>query len=192
MCKSNQTYHTKPAKPNLPNQTCQTKPAKPNLPNQSCQTKTIKPNLPKQTYQTKPPKPNLRNQTYQTKATKPKLLVKAVNAWVRSAFGNVLSKEALVSPFRLKLRQIVEEDLFGHCFAWMSCLVSNINVQAIFVEDTKCQDLMKSMMSKSFVMILTVPGIWSKKYTVMMSTVRTSHYWCRTYFSCLLSHTSCW
>ena len=29
------------------------------------------------------------NQTYQTKPTKPKLLVKAVNAWVRSAFGNV-------------------------------------------------------------------------------------------------------
>ena len=30
------------------------------------------------------------NQTHLTKPTKPKLLVKAVNAWVRSAFGNVL------------------------------------------------------------------------------------------------------
>ena len=38
-------------------------------------------------------KPNLPNQTYQTKTnqTKSKLLAKAVDAWVRSAFGNVLS-----------------------------------------------------------------------------------------------------
>ena len=81
-------------KPNLPNQTYQTKPTESNLPNQT------KPNQPNQTYQTKPTKPNLPNQTYQTKSnlayqaywakpTKPKLLVKAVNAWVRSAFGNV-------------------------------------------------------------------------------------------------------
>ena len=42
-----------------------------------------------QTYQTKPTKPNLPNQTYLTKPTKQKLLVKVVNAWVRSAFGNV-------------------------------------------------------------------------------------------------------
>ena len=39
-----------------------------------------------QTYQTKSTKPNFPNQTYQTK---PKLLVKAVDSWVRSAFGNV-------------------------------------------------------------------------------------------------------
>merc|ERR1712107_281279 len=41
---------------------------------------------------TKPNKSNLPNQTYQTKPTKPtkpNLLVKAVNTWVRSAFGNV-------------------------------------------------------------------------------------------------------
>ena len=44
-----------------------------------------------QILQTKPTKPNLPNQTHLTKPTKPKLLVKAVNAWVRSAFGNVLS-----------------------------------------------------------------------------------------------------
>ena len=46
------------------------------------------------TIQTKPTKPNLHNlpnQTYQTKLTKPKLLVKAVNTWVRSAFGNVFN-----------------------------------------------------------------------------------------------------
>ena len=30
-----------------------------------------------------------RQQTHLTKPTKQKLLVKAVNAWVRSAFGNV-------------------------------------------------------------------------------------------------------
>ena len=50
------------------------------------QTKPTKP-----TYQTKPTKPNLPNQTYQTKPTKLNLLVKAVNAWVRSAFGNIYS-----------------------------------------------------------------------------------------------------
>ena len=44
---------------------------------------------PSQTYQTKPTNPNLPNQMCPTKPTKPKLLVKAVNAWVRSAFGNV-------------------------------------------------------------------------------------------------------
>ena len=43
-----------------------------------------------QNLQTKPTKPNLPNQTHLTKPTKPKFLVKAVNAWVRSAFGNVL------------------------------------------------------------------------------------------------------
>ena len=42
-----------------------------------------KPNLPIQT------KSNLAYQAYWTKPTKPKLLVKAVNAWVRSAFCNV-------------------------------------------------------------------------------------------------------
>ena len=42
-----------------------------------------KPNLPIQT------KSNLAYQAYWTKPAKPKLLVKAVNAWVRSAFGNV-------------------------------------------------------------------------------------------------------
>ena len=101
----NKTYRTKPAKPNLPNQTFPTKPTKPkqtyqrkptkpNLPNQP-----TKPNLPNQTYltnsnmpkQAKHSQPSLLNQTNQTKPTKrkPKSLVKAVNAWVRSAFGNV-------------------------------------------------------------------------------------------------------
>ena len=59
-------------------QNLQNKPPKPNLPNQTYQTKPTKPILPNQTYQTKPFLPNL-----------PKLLVKAVNAWVRSGFGNV-------------------------------------------------------------------------------------------------------
>ena len=55
---------------------------KPNLPNQTIQTK---PN------RTEPTKPNqtLAYQACWTKPTKPKLLVKAVNPWVRSAFGNV-------------------------------------------------------------------------------------------------------
>ena len=48
-----------------------------------------------QTYQTKPDKQtyqtksNVAYQAYWTKTTKPKLLVKAFNPWVRSAFGNV-------------------------------------------------------------------------------------------------------
>ena len=50
--------------------------------------KHTKQNLPYRTYQTKS---NLAYQTYWTKPIKPKLLVKAVNAWVRSAFGNVLN-----------------------------------------------------------------------------------------------------
>ena len=54
------------------NQTYQTKPAKSNLPNKTYQTKSI-----------------IAYQDYWTKPTKPKLVVKAVNAWVRSAFGNV-------------------------------------------------------------------------------------------------------
>ena len=45
------------------------------------ESKLGQPCLPNQT------KPNLANQAYQTK---PKLLGKAVDAWVRSAFGNVL------------------------------------------------------------------------------------------------------
>ena len=76
-------------KPIKPNRDYQIKPTRLNLPTQTFQTKPTKPNLPNQTYQTKPTKPNLPNQTQITKPTKPKLLVKAVNAWVRSAFGNV-------------------------------------------------------------------------------------------------------
>ena len=74
-----------PARPGelskLLNQTDQTKPS---LPNQTYQSK---PSLPNRSYQTKS---NLAYQAYWTKPIKPKLLVKAVNAWVRSAFGNVL------------------------------------------------------------------------------------------------------
>ena len=73
----------------MQNKPAKIKPAKPNLPNPTCQIKPTKPNIPNQTYQTKPIKPNLQNQTHQTKPTTPKLLVKVVNAWVRSAFGNV-------------------------------------------------------------------------------------------------------
>ena len=75
-----QTYQTKPTKPNLPN-----------LPNQTNRTKPTKPNLPNLTYQTKL---KIAYQAYWTRPSKPKLLVKAVNAWVRSAFGNV-SQDAL-------------------------------------------------------------------------------------------------
>ena len=92
----NKTYRTQPAKPNLPNQTFPTKPTKPK---QTYQSKPTKGNLPNQTYQTKPTKPNLPNQTYQAKPnltyqtylTKLNLLVKAVNALVRSYFGNSLN-----------------------------------------------------------------------------------------------------
>ena len=70
---------------NLPKQTYQSKPTKGNLPNQTYQTKPTKPNLPNQTYQAKP------NLTYQTYLTKLNLLVKAVNALVRSYFGNSLN-----------------------------------------------------------------------------------------------------
>ena len=87
----------KPIKANLPNHTFQTKPTKPNLPNQTYQTK---PNQPNQTYQTKLTKPSLPNQNYPTKPTTPKLLVKVVNAWVRSTFGNVL-KQILRDPLTL-------------------------------------------------------------------------------------------
>ena len=55
----NQTYQTKPAKPNLANQTYQIKPTKPNL--QKLQI---------QTYYIKPTKPNLPYQIYQTYYTK--------------------------------------------------------------------------------------------------------------------------
>ena len=52
----------------------------------SCQSHQAKPTKPKLLNQTKPTK--LTEPTYQTKS---KSLVKAVDAWVRSAFGNVLA-----------------------------------------------------------------------------------------------------
>ena len=88
LCKcshTNKTCQTRPIEPNLQNQTYQIKHSQPNLPNQS---KPTKANLLKETYQTKPTKPNL---TYQTYLTKLNLLVKAVNALVRSYFGNSLN-----------------------------------------------------------------------------------------------------
>ena len=63
----------------------QTKPAKQDLSNPTCKTKPTKSNIPNQTYQAKP------NLTYQTYLTKLNLLVKAVNALVRSYFGNSLN-----------------------------------------------------------------------------------------------------
>ena len=70
------------------------------LSNQTYQTKPTQPNLPNQTYQTKPIKLSLLDQVKPTKLdppTKPKQLVKVVNAWVRSAFGNVLTFVLLIS-----------------------------------------------------------------------------------------------
>ena len=64
--KPNQTYLTKPTKPNLPNQTYQTKPTNPNLPNETCQFEPTKPN---QT--TKHTEPNLLNQNYWSKQSTP-------------------------------------------------------------------------------------------------------------------------
>ena len=68
---------TQPTRPNIPAQTYQTKLTSLNLPNQNYQTKL---KLANQAYWTRP------DQTHQTKT---KLLVKAVNAWVRSAFDKV-------------------------------------------------------------------------------------------------------
>ena len=59
---------------------------KPTKANHTYQIKPTKANLPNQTYQTKL---KLAYQAYRTRPTIPKLLVKAVNPWVRSAFGNV-------------------------------------------------------------------------------------------------------
>ena len=75
ICRICKSYKT--CKPNLSNKIYQTKPAY-----LTFQTKITKAN------QTQPTKLTVPNKTHQTK---PKLLVKAVNAWVRSAFGNVLS-----------------------------------------------------------------------------------------------------
>ena len=104
-----QTYQTKPTKLNLLNHTYQTKHTNLNLPNQATlpiqtyqtkpaiQTYQTKSNFAYQAYLTKPAiqtfqtKSNFAYQAYFNKPTKPKLLVKAVNAWVRSAFGNVSS-----------------------------------------------------------------------------------------------------
>ena len=62
----------------------------PNMQNMRCvQNLRTKPNLPNLTYQTNPTGPNLPNYTYHSKR---KLMVKAADAWVRSAFGNVCSK----------------------------------------------------------------------------------------------------
>ena len=83
------------AQPNLPNKTFQTKPTKTNLPKQTYQSKPIKPNLQNQTRkanpQGKPTKPNQLCQPSLQYQTKPNLLAKVVNAWVRSAFGNVFN-----------------------------------------------------------------------------------------------------
>ena len=56
------------------------------LPNQTNKIKPTKPNLPNPTYKTKPAKANLLNQT-KLGQTKPKLLVKAVDALVRSTLA---------------------------------------------------------------------------------------------------------
>ena len=86
-------FWTKLAKSNLQNQAKPTKPIKMNLPGQA---KPTKPYLPNQTCQTNlPTKSSL---TYQAYWTKPKLLVKAVNAWARSAFGNVLPVISVFLP----------------------------------------------------------------------------------------------
>ena len=68
-----------------------------------------------QTYQAKLTKPTLPNQikphqAYWTKPTKRKLLVKAVYAWVRSAFGNVFSKSLV---FNHSLGSFSNSDLAG-------------------------------------------------------------------------------
>ena len=56
-----------------------------------------------QILQTKPTKPNLPSKTHLTNPNKPKLLVKAVNTWVCTAFGNVslLWNLSLWSPCRI-------------------------------------------------------------------------------------------
>ena len=92
---------------NLPNQTYQTKPTKSN--------QTNLPNLPNPD---KPTKLNLRNQiklslpSILNQPTKPKLLVKVVNTWVRSAFGNVSQMISF-----LWTRACVDKNV-GHQYIW--------------------------------------------------------------------------
>ena len=57
---------------------------------QMCEIKPTMPNLPCQTYQVEPTKTNFKKSKPKTKS----VTVKSVNAWVRSAFGNVHSAAA--------------------------------------------------------------------------------------------------
>ena len=100
----------------------------------------------KQTYQTKLTRPNqtylknLPNQTYQTKSnlayqaywTKPKLLVKAADTWVRSAFGNVLlSFEYVVACPSIKENQRNKKR--GLIFAIENIFTIAFTIQNIFI-----------------------------------------------------------
>ena len=90
----NKTYQPNSTKPNLPNQTYQNRHTKPDLPNQEYaeyQARPTKPNLPNQTYQTCQTKHTKLNLPNQKKHSQPSFLVKTVNAWVRSVFGNVFN-----------------------------------------------------------------------------------------------------
>ena len=100
---------TKPNLPSLPNQTCQTKHTKPNLLSQTCQTKPTKPNIPNQTCQNEQTNLdlfllissicehwicNVWSDCVMTCERGCLIfqffdLLKAVNAWICSAFGNV-------------------------------------------------------------------------------------------------------
>merc|ERR1712173_493706 len=56
--------------------------------------------------QTKPSQASKPNLSIQTKPAKPNLLIKAVNAWVRSAFGNVYSN-TLILKITICQKQII-------------------------------------------------------------------------------------
>ena len=68
-----------------------------------------KPNLPNQTYKNKS---NIAYQAYWINLTKPKLLVKAANAWVRSAFGNVYSYNMVKKAYNMVYIDIILLILF--------------------------------------------------------------------------------
>ena len=122
-CCELRALQTKPTKPNLPNQTHLTKP---NLPNQTYQTY--------QTNQTKPTKPNVAYQAYLTMPTKPKLLVKAVNAWVRSAFGNVYQLSLFLGLWRFCSLERVLKGLAYQYFTNYGTFVCLVMFEGMFIK----------------------------------------------------------
>ena len=104
-----------------------------------------------QILQTEPTKPNLPNQTYLTKPTKPKLLVKAVNAWVCSAFGNVSSGRPCLSLLKdMYLLSIPDTGEFA-TWSWIRRLMNVSNLDYWRFASTKFL---------SVVLECQITGVW--------------------------------